>query len=221
MERLPYRKRATKRILRDTVAFGKGRAVPLGIAVVGLIVAFLINHYYLHLSNALAVFELGLVSIGSSYAIFFSGSLAVNAFRAPWILDAESQQLMHALEVRALKAEATISGLEQREHKHDLFAKLMEEGRTFCSDLDRCQTPGQFASWDRHFADWIAKVEDEITKMGYHGEAVDFLRAKDAAIPVKGVINFRNEQEKRRRKLTEHQNYLSDFMRRRLPNLNT
>ena len=72
-------------------------------------------------------------------------------------------------------------------------------------------------SWDRHFNDWVKKVKDTIAGMGYMTDALEFVRAAEAAEPVKGVMDYRNEQEERCRVLEQHQNYLADYVKRRLP----
>jgi hypothetical protein len=202
----------------DTLAFFKGRAVPLGIAMTGLIAAFLYNHYRLHTQAALIALELGLVSIGSSYGIFFLGSLIVNTVKAPWLLDAESGQQIDALETRALLAEGKAKDDTATKHEnrrlHDLFGSFMQVGIDLSSDLVGCRN---FEWWDNKFDSWLLSVKNAISDMGFSSEAAEFTRAGENAEPIVGIRDLRNEREERCRVLEQHQQKLEEIVHRRLP----
>ena len=221
MERPPYRTRLRKRTWRETRASVRGRIVPFVIGALGLVFGYLINLFWLHRGTAKELVIVGAVSFGGSYAVWFLGALIANTIRAPWLLDAESGEQINALERRAIEAEnkADLFVKEKQESKrfHDLFGSLINAGMAFSSDLASCTTTGQFMSWDRHFNDWVKKVKDTIAGMGYMTDALEFVRAAEAAEPVKGVMDYRNEQEERCRVLEQHQNYLADYVKRRLP----
>jgi hypothetical protein len=217
VERPPYWTRARKRIWRDTIVSFKARLVPLVIAVVGAIVGYLINRLYLHMNSALTVAELGLISVGTSYAVFFLGSFAVNTFRVPWLLDAESGQQIDALESRAETAERALGDNQRNKQKHELFGSLMTAALSFSSQLSRCSSDADFQSWDRHFNEWVNTVRHEMTNAGYPTDAAAFARAKETAAPVTGVIDVRSKVDQRRRVLNKYQESLEGFVHRRLP----
>lgn len=221
MEREPFGTRARRRIWRDTLDFIKGRAVPLGIAVTVILVGVFIHHVWLHQQTAKELTLIGVISIAGSYAIWFLGALIANTLRVPWLLDAESGQQINTLEARALKAEAKVDNSEQAEKENkrlqDIFGHLMQAGINFSSQLAQCQTPAHFASWDRHYQDWIKSVQVAIRDMGFLTDAAEFIRAGEYAEPVKGVMNTGNEQEQRCRVLEKYQEKLAEFVERRLP----
>jgi hypothetical protein len=221
VERVHYRTRAGKRILRETVAFFKSKITALYIAAIGLIVTFLFNHFYLHAKTAAQLLGFGAFMLLGSYGISFFGAFIINAMRVPWLLDVESGELVNALEQRAVSAESradeSARAKQESERLHNSFGTLMQAGVAFFSQLAQCQTEADFASWDRHFKTWLDDVRQAILQMGYKTDSVEFVRAGEAAEPVRGVMDFRNKQEERRRVLTKHQDNLAEFARRRLP----
>jgi hypothetical protein len=183
----------------------------------GLAVGFLVHSLWLHEKTVRELVIISLVSLSRSYTLWFLGALIINSIRIPSLLDAESGEQINALETRALSAESKIFQSEQttKENKrlHDLFGHLAEGGAQFSRDLAQCQTPAHFASWDRHFNGWLEEVQIQIMNMGFRTDAAEFARAGESAAPVTGVMDFRNEQERRRRILTKHQDSLAGFVR--------
>ena len=215
-----YHTRLRKRIWQDSLAFFKRRVVPLAIALVGLIVGGLYSHFELHLTVSGQLLG-SLVSILCSYLLSFLGSIVVNTLRAPWILDAESGNEISVFEQRAINAEKELNNFKKTDAEvreaHRRFAELMTQGMSFGSDLNTSVQERDFVSWDRHFLEWLNRVRDAIKNTGYSGDAVEFLRAAEAAEPVGGVMDFRYYREVRSRKLKLHQKYLAEFVQRRLP----
>lgn len=153
--------------------------------------------------------------------IWILGVLIYNTVRVPWLLDAESGQQISTLEERALAAESALDDRDKvkRDNKelHDKFGHLAQAALEFSTDINRATTRSELMSWDRHFKMWVDDVQSAMRYMGFPTDATEFLRAGSLAIPVAGVMNTPWEQEKRRRELKMHQDYLADFARRKLP----
>lgn len=179
------------------------------------------NAYYLHLQAAKQLAVLAFVSLGGSYAIWFLGAWVVNMFRVPWLLDAESGQLIDEWENKAQAAEATVAELKDKKEDsrrlHNLFASLMQAGVNLSTDLASCTANAHLFAWDVRLDKWLILVKDTISGEGFASEAIAFIRAGEDAEPVKGVMDFRNEREERCRVLDQHQKKLEDIVRRRLP----
>jgi hypothetical protein len=191
-------------------------------ALTGLIVTTFLNYFWLHKQTVEEVGVLGLVSVVGSYTIWFFLSLIVNACRVPWLLDADSGALIDSLEIRAQEAESRLGNAEQikqeNRNQQQRFGYLMQAGMAFSSDISKCQRDSDFMSWDRHFKEWTENVRDEMSRTGYLTDSAEFLRARDLAVPVVGgPTDFRRDQEQRRRILLKHQEFLADFVKRRLP----
>jgi hypothetical protein len=219
MERPSFGTRARQRILSDTVASIKGRVIPLGIGAIGLMLTYLINLLWLHLNTAKQLAVLTTVSLGGSYAIWFLCVLIVNTLRVPWLLDAESNVLITHQEKRAEVAENNLAEIRAAREKQDDFGLLTQQGANFLSQINLCRAAegiDGFDSWDRHSNEWIKSVQQAMRDMGFPTDAVEFVRAGEYAEPVKGVVNTGLEQEKRRRVLKKHQEYLANFVRQRL-----
>ena len=220
MNRPSFRTRALKRISQDTCASAKGRITPFLIGIVGVILGFLFNAYYLHLHAAGPLAVLALVCLVGSYAIWFLSAWVVNTFRVPWLLDAESGRLINEWEKKAQNAEAAVAELknkrEENRRLHDRFASLMQSGIVLSSDLASCTVNG-LSAWDARFDKWLISVKDAISDEGFASEAIAFIRAGEDAEPVTGVVDFRSEREERCRVLEQHQKKLEDIVRRRLP----
>jgi hypothetical protein len=221
MERKSFGTRAKERIWRETRSFLRGRVHPFFIAIIGIAFGFLINFIWLHKDTSRQLAILSVISLSGSYLIWFLLNLSFNTIRAPWLLDAESSQLLDGMEQRALTAEAALDEKvkikQENERLHSSFGFLAQQGAQFLLDISRCSTRSEFASWDYHSKTWIQDVQSAIRNMGFPVDAVEFGRADASAKPVGGVMNTPNEQEQRRRRLTEHQNYLVEFTKRRLP----
>jgi hypothetical protein len=216
MERPSLGTRARQRIWWETGASAKGRVIPLTIGAIGIVLAYLINFVWLHLNTAKQLAILGAVSLGGSYGLWFLGALILNTLRVPWLLDAESTELLNGQEKRAQVAEKNLAETHAAKQQHDLFASLMQQGVNFSYHIAECQTDGHFASWDRHSVDWIKSVQQAMRDMGFSTDAVEFVRAAEYAEPAKGVINTGSKQEERACVLEKRQEYLADFVRRRL-----
>ena len=217
MGRSPFRTRARQRIWKETRTSIKGRFTSLVITVIGVAVGNIYSLLALHKQTAKEVVTVTLVSGIGANLIWFICALVVNTFRVPWLLDAESTELINTQQARAEDAERKITEVEAGKDKHDLFGLLMQQGFEFLRQISGCQTDAEFASWDRHFYDWIKSVLQEMKNMGLRPDAVEFARAAEYAEPVMGAINTDSRREERRRRLKKHQEYLADFAKRRLP----
>lgn len=221
MERLPYSTRARQRVRRETLTFIKGRTVPLGIGITVIVMGALLHYFWLHQQTTKELITISVVSIGGSYAVWFLAALAINTIRIPWLLDSESGELINAMEARAAEAESklcTDEKIKQENNRlHDTFGHYVQGGTQFLADISHATTQSELASWDRHLKIWVDDVRSAIRSMGFAADAEEFIRAKDSAHPVSGVMNLGYEQERRRRVLKEHQKNLSEFIQRRLP----
>ena len=94
MERQPFWIRARERVWRDTLAFFKGRVVPLILAVLGLVVSYL----YGPARWTIDFLYRSVVMVLLSYGVAFVGALVINTVRVPWLLDAESAEQINSLE---------------------------------------------------------------------------------------------------------------------------
>jgi hypothetical protein len=177
---------------------------------------FLLNHVWLHKDTAKQLAIVAAISLGGSYGVWFLGAFLINALRIPWLLDAESTDLINAQETRAQVAEKNLADIHAARQQHDLFASLMQQGIDFSCEIAGCQTDAHFVSWDRHSNEWIKSVQQAMRDMGFPTDAVEFARAAEYAAPVMGVVNVGSKQEERARVLAKHQEYLADFVRRRL-----
>lgn len=181
---------------------------------------FLLNFIWLHKDTARQLAILGVVSFSGSYLIWFLLNLAFNTIRVPWLLDVESGQQINALEKRALvaenKADDSARIRQENTRLHELFGILAEKGAAFLTQIAQCQTKEHFASWNRHFGDWLKEVQQAMRDMKFPTDAVEFARAGDLSEPVTGIVDFRAEQEHRRRVAKQHQNFLVDFVNRKL-----
>jgi hypothetical protein len=218
VERPPYGTRARKKIRQETLASAKGRVTPFIIAIVGLVLGFLLNMFYLHLQAAKQFAVLALVSLAGSYAIWFLGALVFHTFRVPRLLDAESGRLIDEMESRAKNAETAVAKLTdqktERQRPHNLFGSLMQAGVDLSDDL-AAGTVNGLAAWDARLQMWLISVRDTISGEGFASEAVAFKRAGEDAEPMKGVVDFRNEREWRCRVLKQHQKKLEEIVQRR------
>src|SRR5437016_4054363 len=109
MERPSFGTRAKQRIWRDTCASVKGRVIPFIIAAVGIVLGYLINFFWLHVNTAKQLAILGAVSLSGSYVVWFLGALIINTLRVPWLLDAESTDLINTQDTRAEGAEIKLA----------------------------------------------------------------------------------------------------------------
>lgn len=193
----------------------------MGLGITTIVVGVILHFCWLHQQTAKEITILALVSLGGSYAIWFLGALAFNTLRVPWLLDAENGQQISALEERALAAESALDDREKvkRDNKelHDKFGHLAQAGLEFSTDINRATTRGELMSWDRHFKTWVDDVQSAMRYLGCPTDAAEFMRAGSLAVPVQGVVNTPYEQETRRRGLKMHQDYLAEFVRRKLP----
>jgi len=218
----PYGTRARKRIWKEALTFVKGRVVPFGIAIAGLILGYLINYLYLHRQTAKELTVIGLASLVGSYVTSFLISLVVNAVRVPWLLDAESGQQINTLEARALQAESKLDDAkkikEENKRLHDFFGDLMHEGIAISITLASCTTESQLASWDVSRDEWLIRVKTAIKNdLGYASDAAEFIRAGDNAEFVDGPMDWRGQREDRNREFAQYQLKLEEIVRRRLP----
>jgi hypothetical protein len=219
MERPSFGTRARKRILSDTTASVKGRVSPFIIGAITLMIGFLLNFFWLHANTVKQTTILGVISLGGSYVMWFLGALMVNTLRVPWLLDADSSEQINTQENRAQIAESYLAEIRAAKKKQEVFGLLTQRGANFLSQIVLCQRMDGidgFDSWDQHSNEWIKSVQQTMVDMGFPTDAVEFARAGEYAEPIKGVVNIGTEQEKRRRMLKKHQEYLADFVRQRL-----
>jgi hypothetical protein len=190
--------------------------------VAGLIAAFLYNHYHLHTQAALIALELGVVSICSSYGIFFLGSLLVNTVRVPWLLDAESGEQIDALETRVSlaesKAEDKAATQQEKKRLHDLFGGFMKEGESLADELRRGMQ--SYGPWLQKRREWVERVSQALTDMGLPTEAAGFRQAgeKDRPIFPPGTVESpRLYYDLYSSQLTGYRTKLQEIVSRRLP----
>jgi hypothetical protein len=216
MERPSFGKRAKQRIWRDTRASAKGRITPFIIGVIGIVLGYFINFVWLHHNTAKQLAILSAVSLGGSYVAWFLAALIINTLRVPWLLDDESTELLNKEKRRAQDAEKNLAEINAAKQQHDFFSYLMHEGVALSVLIVTCQTDAKFASWDQQLDEWIKSVQEAMQDMRLPTDAVEFVRAGEYAEPVKGVINTGSKQEERARELAKYQEYLAEFVRRRL-----
>jgi hypothetical protein len=217
VHRSPFRTRARQRIWQETRASIKGRFTPLILAVIGIAVGYFYSLLILHKQTTKEVVTVALVSGIGANLIWFLCALVINTVRVPWLLDAESTGLVNTEQTRAEIAEKKLAEINAARDKHDLFARLMQQGVNFSCQIAECQTDANFASWDRHSNDWIKSVQQAMRDVGFATDAVEFARAAEYAEPITGVITTVSKREERARVLEKHQENLADFVQRRLP----
>jgi len=160
--------------------------------------------------------------------LWFLGLLIYNTVRVPWLLDADAGKQISDLENRAILAETSVRNFQasadqteaartENRRLHELFGTLAEKGGDVLRELAGCSMDTQFAMWDIQFKQWKEAVEKEIKNLGFHADAVEFLRSGDRAEPMKGVVDARVTREYKGRVLEKHQDKLADFVSRRLP----
>jgi len=220
VERLPYTTRACERIWRETRSSIRGRIPPLVISIVGIALGTMYGWLYLQ-KEITETAAIAVISGVGANLIWILGVLLYNTVRVPWLLDAESGQQISTFEERALAAESALSDQEKvkrdKKELHDKFGHLAEAGLQFLTDINRATTQSEFVSWDRHFKTWVDDVQSAMRNMGLPTDAAEFLRVGGLAEPIKGVMNTANDQEARRRTLRMHQDYLGNFVLRKLP----
>lgn len=99
-----------------------------------------------------------------------------------------------------LENQADQSENEKKENKrpHNLFGSLMQQGLNISSDLAECRTKSDFDHWDAGFDSWLDLVRKFISQdLGFDTDSVEFVRAGENAVPVKGIMDTRNHQEER------------------------
>jgi hypothetical protein len=208
--------RAWERIWHETRASLKGRFPPLLISFFGIAVGYTYSWFWLHKQTAKELVTVAVVSGIGANLIWFLSVFVVNTFRVPWLLDAESTALINGQEARAESAETKLAEMKAATDKHDLFSRLMQQGVDFSYQIRECQSPPQFASWDRNSNEWMKSVQQAMRDMGFPTDAVEFARAGEYAAPWVGVITTGSRQEERARVLEKHQENLADFVKRRL-----
>jgi hypothetical protein len=153
--------------------------------------------------------------------IWILGVLIYNTVRVAWLLDAEGGKQIAELEDKVQGLEDSLNNTERVEQEnkrlHDTFGHLAEAGLQFFTDINSAATRGELMLWDRHFKTWVDDVQSAMRYVGSPTDAAEFMRAGTLAVPVPGVMNTPYEQEKRRRELKMHQDYLAEFVRRKLP----
>lgn len=203
---------------QETRATIKKRFSPLAISLIGIAVGNLYSYFWLHKHTAKELVVGALVSGVGANLIWILGVFVVNALRVPWLLDAESTDLINTQETRAVNAENELATINGARKKHDLFGWLAQQGVDFKRQIAECQSDAQFVSWDRHWKEWLILVQREMVNMGFPTDAVEFARAGEYAEPIRGVINTGSRQLGRARAIEKHQEYLAKFVERRLPN---
>jgi hypothetical protein len=220
VETLSYATRARGRIWRDTRSSILRRVPPFVISLVGIAIGSIYGSLYLH-RQIKETAAIALISGVGANVIWFLSVLIYNTVRVPWLLDAESGQQIRTLEGRALAAESALDDREKvkrgNKELHDKFGHLAQAGLEFLTDINRATTRGELMSWDRHFKTWVDDVQSAMRYIGCPTDAAEFMRAGSLAVPVQGVVNTPYEQETRRRGLKMHQDYLAEFVRRKLP----
>ncbi|HZR57033.1 MAG TPA: hypothetical protein VFA74_09195 [Terriglobales bacterium] len=177
--------------------------------LVGVTLSFWYNYSHLHLNTAQQVSVLALVCLGGSYGISFLGSLVVNTFRVPWLLDAESGQQIDALESRAQIAEQAAAEKQKSKEMNALFADLMTRGGTLTQRVTSDGVP------DLEITEWVETVINTLVKVELSTDSVAFRHAAEKAEPIIGVIDARSEREKRRRKLVCYRDKLEEIVKLR------
>jgi small-conductance mechanosensitive channel len=211
-----YRTRIGTRIWRDTSTFIRHRSVPLGIAVTGLIILFWIRSR-LHQPATWETILLTVASLVGSYVIWFLGALLIYTLLAPARLDADRRAQIATLEAQLGAADNELQSKRNNKAKHDLFGTLMQEAMKLSERIPFLNNDATFTFWDQQLDEWIRKVHSAIESLDFKTDAAEFLRSGQYAEPVRGVINSRSEQSKRRRKLTKHQQKLAEIVKHRLP----
>jgi len=185
----------------------------LVIAIIGIAVGTLFNHFYLHKDAAKELIEVALVSGIGANVIWIAGVLIYNTVRAPWLLDAESGELIDQMESRALLAEDCLREKTEKDGVSQFFGELMSSGKQLYDDILGCQGEG-LASWDQRLETWVAQTQTAIADQGHHVEAVEFVHAAIRAEPVTGIMDIRNKRERRRRIVREYLIELAQIARR-------
>jgi hypothetical protein len=183
MERTPFRTRARTRIFRETIAFFKGRLVPIAIALVGLI----ISRFYGEIHTPLIFLVRSVVILLCSYGIAFVGAFVVNTIRVPGLLDAESGEQINNLEARAETAETALKDKSTRYQVRLKFADLMREGEVLADELRRGLP--QFGGWLEKRRDWIGRTNQALIDAEFPTDAADFRHAAEFTPDIKGIAN--------------------------------
>jgi hypothetical protein len=226
VERLPYRTRALERIWRETCSSIRKRIPPFVISLIGLAVGSTYSRYLQKQIKETVV--IAVISGFGANVLWFLGLLIYNTVRVPWLLDADAGKQISDLENRAILAETSVRNFQasadqteaartENRRLHELFGTLAEKGGDVLRELAGCSMDTQFAMWDIQFKQWKEAVEKEIKNLGFHADAVEFLRSGDRAEPMKGVVDARVTREYKGRVLEKHQDKLADFVSRRLP----
>jgi hypothetical protein len=190
VDRLPYRTRARKGIARDTLAFFKGRAVLLILAVLGLIVSCLYGpaHWTLDFLNR------SIVMVGLSYGIAFLGASLINTLRIPWLLDAEAGEQIDGAKKRALVAEAALQANKDGMEVRVKLAALLQKGQKLEENLRTCVEPVDFFVWDKEEYAWMNSATRTLLTIGFPNYAVEFRRAGNGPVFVSGPTNIGQKQ---------------------------
>lgn len=186
----------------------------------------LFSWLYLHKQIKETV-EIALISGVGANVIWFLGVLIYNTVRVPWLLDADAGEQINGLEERARLAETSVRSYQDNANQteairtenkrlQELFGTLAENGRDVWRDLASCSMDTQFAMWDIQFKQWLEAVRKEIINLGFRADAVEFMSSGDNAELVTGPMDGRVIREYKGRVLREHQNNLTEFVRRRL-----
>jgi hypothetical protein len=176
--------------VRDTLAFFKGRAVPLILAVLGLIVSCLYGPAHWTLDFLYR----SIVMVGLSYGIAFSGALVINTLRIPWLLDAEAGEQINGAEKRAIVAEAALQANNDGMEVRVKLAALLQKGQKLEENLRTCVEPVHFFAWDREEYTWMDSVTQTLLTIGFPNYAVEFRRAGTEPVFVSGPMNIGEKQ---------------------------
>jgi len=199
--------------VRDTLAFFKGRTVPLILAVLGLIVAY----FYGPAHWTLAFLYRNIVMVGVSYGIAFLGALVINTLRIPWLLDAEAGEQINGAEKRALVAESALQANNDGMQIRVKLAALLQESQKLEENLRTCVEPVHLFAWDRKEYTWTNSVTQTLLATGFPNYAVQFRRAGIEPVFVSGPfdiglkLNIGQKREGRLRRLRRLQNVLENL----------
>jgi hypothetical protein len=162
-----------------------------------------------------------LAAIGRNVAIFvacylfvFAMGFVVNMARAPVLLDQERAAQIGILDNKLVSAEAKGATVNEQKEFHSVFAALMQGGHLLADNLRVCMVKQHFSEWDRRAAIWKDVANKKIIEIGLPTEAVAFIHAGEKAVPIQGIVNWRHEQESRRRTIQLHIEKLEEIAQR-------
>jgi hypothetical protein len=185
-----YALRVSAKARSETARFTKHKLLTGAcVAITALIVRLALWHFR-QITTTWAEILIGLLIVVSSFVVVALGSLIVNLFRAPALLDQE-----RAAEIGTLTTERDRIKLERHQEetaieRNRMFAGLMNDGQEVWNQFAGAREPEDFDKIHIPFAAWISRTVAALYAYNLHTDAVAFSQAGNSNPSTELIASF-------------------------------